>query len=411
MDNNNINVAYIIQAPHTFDLSYTNLTNSGIHGDVVKLFCEKFHCHYKLMPNNDFGTLENGTWTGMTRCIYDGDCDLGVPFLIATADRSSVLSFSQPLFYMNLFLVTRHAGFYNTLPEFFSSLVFNYSVWLCLIVLSSFIGLLVTIAHCNLMDKRSLTWFHCASSSIDAFSFITAQTGDLTKITHLSIRFLLSFWGMALVIMCGVYSGQVMSSVILINKAKLPFHDFATFVDCIEVKQCVFLMNEQVESFRSTSRLPVYERFWAYLKYNEKFFVNTTQEMMSKIVSEKNRYLVTMMLENVFLEETNYNEKCLYDTVQLETYPVALGYRKNFKYKKPLDEFVIKYLESGFGQHGAQKYLKKEINCARGDISRELKPVSVPNFVGSVYIVLIGVVISFIAFIIEIARNFYKRYS
>ncbi|XP_012939871.1 glutamate receptor ionotropic, NMDA 3A [Aplysia californica] len=122
---------------------YTLHCCKGLAIELLDALSRDLNFRYVVYFQNetDFGTPEDGIWTGMVGDIISGTADIVAGAFSMTSERMNVIDFTEP-FYQNEFaVVTGQDGNYVSMWAFSSP--FSGQVWLC-ISLSSIVAGIAT---------------------------------------------------------------------------------------------------------------------------------------------------------------------------------------------------------------------------------------------------------------------------
>lgn len=402
------------------DPPYSILYNSdapGICVEIVSLFCQMSHlnCRFGRENNGLYGHKENGTWNGMIKLIQDGIYDISFPMFTPSQQRFEVVDFTPPLTTEELLFVTRRPSVSITNSYLLHSTVFNWNVWISLVLFSVALGIYVAIIDNS--DIKSNKVITAMQNAIDLFSYVTDQEAGKRSntINRISIRCLLSIWGLAILVLSGLYSGSLVSSL-LNGSAKLPFKDLPTFVECVERKMCELISYQDSASSASTREIlesndSLYLRLQKFINH-DKFFLYTHDEVLNVIAEEKSKYLTTVMNKLNYLSRTNSNNFCLFSTVSYKWEFVAFPASKKFSLKHKLDLFADHVVESSLVERITSKYIKVEPVCENDIIRRDLQPVNIFGFFSSAFMLGIGCFVGCFVLILEkLNMRFYRHFS
>lgn len=406
-----IRVGMFHDPPFSFGLQEQSSHPAGIADKIVNLFCQTQNvtCQFFYEQESCYGVKVNGTWTGMIKHLIDGLYDLGSPYFTPDKERLQVVDFSPPVAYAPLILVTRRSMTVTGHIDLLSSFVYHWSSWLLLLFFSLSVGLLIALAQISKGDGNSSYKFIAKN----VFAFVTNQTNDIT-FTRLSIRIVFGCWSLAIVVFVGVYSGKLSSTLVSNSNTKLPFNNFETFVQCIETKHCRFLIpttyiNSLFRFNRSESEID--RRLMKALRQNPVISGFTVPASFSEIVKETQYYTVALMGVADFAYNVHSNETCMYTMRRItnnDTY-IAFPLRKNSTFKRQLNSFVNHGVQTGLFQHlfmadfGAHCELPNSYN-------KEFVKINVFEFVSCIFIFLVGITTSSVAFLIEIIKMRIQKY-
>lgn len=204
------------------------------------MFCELSNvtCIFEILQDNNYGTLTNGSWGGIIGGIINGTYDTSYPFFNPTENRLAAIDFSTPIDIEQYVLVTRSSDVSVSAIDIMGVIVFDWSVWICLILFSFVIGLLFFISQYYSMKSNKK--FYLAKICIDIFSLIGSQGVD-DVISKFSARLLFLFWAVSVIVVNSIYSTFLVASAIN-EKAEIPFTNFASFVHCLKIGKCKFYL-------------------------------------------------------------------------------------------------------------------------------------------------------------------------
>lgn len=385
--------------------STLNSSKPGIFGELVVMFCQlsNIQCHFGRENHSSYGHFENGSWHGMMNLIINGKYDISFPAFTITVDRLEAIDFSLPVAEEEFLFVTRTPVISVSSFKLFQSMVFNWTVWLSLFLISLTLGVYAAVlesSHTN-STRFSLT----VRNSIHFLSYITSQSSPL-EFKRISTRCSLSVWGLGIVVLTGIYSGSLVSSLIN-GSAHLPFHDFATLVQCVESHDCeLFSYKESTSSFIHRAILKrndsLHQRLQKFISVNN-FFRYTSDEMLNKIIKEKNKYIVVLMNRNAYLTLTDSNKHCLYSTVvyvrDIIGFLIAKNLSKKYKYK--LHKFASNVVGTNLINRITSEYIAPEQICDIDEIRRNMEPVNIFGFFGFLFILATGCLLGCVVFLGE----------
>lgn len=370
---------------------WENETEPGILIEVLQLVCQmiKVKCDLITAPVFGYGDYTNGSWHGMVKYIAENTFHLSFPGFTPTQQRYEVIDFSDYVYSVPLVLATR-----NSDPAGLSLwrfMAFHWSVWLCLLVSSAFVGMfLACIEMTRWNTKRYFTksFVRC----LDSFAIMSNQRTEIETI-RISVRLLIAFWSLATLILGGVYSGHLLSFMIAFHNG-LPFSDFQSFSDCIETKQCQLTAPSTSISyiqdiFTSTDTLLV--RLNKSLTLNPLIIIPDQMEMFDSITQWKGPHLVAYVSHPEFMQLTNNNKNCYYSYVRSSfTDDMAFPLPKNFTMLKQKINFNLLQINSmGILGKIYNDYIGTEVDCNDKQIEGS-KPLPFTSVVGLLFILACG---------------------
>lgn len=411
MGGKNITFAIVLDPPRVYS-DYDVNPKPGFYIEIIQMCCQylKAYCTLSNASNGDYGSYSyvNGTWSGMIGDIMNGLYDISVPGTTITEERAAVVDYSNTVFVWDLLLVSRNDRSTTTF-SLVDTLIFNWSVWLCLMAICAVIGIVIAVAQTSKFDKKLC--FNCLSECISSFSVISSQS-DASTITRTSLRFLLSFWGLSVVIVTGIYSSHLVVETIT-NTNRLPFKDLESFAACVEQSKCRLVYHgkgrrpyQLVFSGNSTLQKAV--------KSNPILMTKSFNETFSVIFNDKNFYYATIVYTDEFLANTNANKGCSFRYIKIGTDAAGFPMVKNYSHKKTINEFVSRIRPSGILTKLRNNYVGSEQPCFDNSHGRtvndQLTPLDIYKFFGCLCILMLGCSIGFGAFILEVFKETLRKY-
>lgn len=378
---------------------------SGLDLEILDMFCkmENINCSYKFYDTTHRAYFKNGTYVGMIRDIQNGSCDLSTPSFPFDEKIFNLVDFSLPITALPYYLITRNSEDRRSISVF-SSFVFNWSAWLLLLIISALIG--TVVAFCARTDSNRANLTNCVRDCLDVFSVISSQTNPHANTNRKSIRILLTFWAFAVLVICGIYSGQLISSLMR-SMSKVPYNDFETLIDCIEIHKCkLIIIDKNTPIFHDITygNDTLNQKMRQALMKNRLVEVDTMKQLWNKILSEKTTYLSTFLPIQLYLPETEYNKHCLYYSVIVRNERIGFAMPKNSTLAEPVNRFVANLIESAMFSKLFNKYFGTEAVCERNQLVNELRPINVENFFGCLFVLMIGTAVGTGVFVLEIVK-------
>lgn len=405
-NSNVVRVGTFYDAPLSYGTKENFFTKpKALATEFLYAYCEtqNVNCDFQESPDDQYGYF-NGTWQGMVKHIHDGMFELSFPMFTPSSQRFEEIDFSIPIAYIPLLLVTRNPKLSAISIDLLSPFVFDWSVWVLLVVFSTLIGIFVALSETPILSGSFC--YKLFSNCIDVFSLITNQ-GGLLIVPRLSIRFMVAFWVLSIVILSGVYSGQLVQSLINNNVSKLPFHDFLSFIECIEKRKCRLVLPDSQLSFVTEvydSDSDLYKRLRKALLRNKLAKTGTIKELLDFIDADKRYYSVAIMSHIDFLVGSNHEKHCSYSWVQYDVEVEAFPYGKNATFKEKLNMFVHRVNEAGLFQKYYSKLFGKEKDCKINDFDRNLLHINIIQFIGCLFVYFVGLFISSVVLCVEYVK-------
>lgn len=268
---------------------------------VVKLLCSQpqFTCIVEKSKTKEFGVYENGSWKGILGLVANGTYDITLPEFTNTYQRFNAVDFTMPVFYVPMLLVTRMPTYTRLSLDGFMGL--QWAVWLCITVAVLMISLTVSTTN----NRYSVARYCCnfCNHYMNIFALLTNQFPGV-QIVYISTKFLISFWALCSVIVCGLYSGQLLSTLIKFQTL-LPFNDFESFTVCVEKGICQLATDTPSTSYiqdilhsNTIDNIRLTEAF-----KNNPILIELKEEILiQKILETNHKYVTWLVAENQFVK-------------------------------------------------------------------------------------------------------------
>lgn len=381
---------------------WRNGSKPGIFMEYLKLICISLlaDCRFVEAETTEYGYFENGSWHGILKDIIDGKYNTTFPSFSPTPERSELFDFSDLVFHLPFVLFTRIAG-----PLEFSIwnfLVFHWSVWICFLFLSIFIGTFYAFSESRHKHKLKKVLAKSFNNCLDAFPLMSS-VNESPEVVFLSANFLILFWSLMTVIITGVYASRLLSDMTR-PQSNRPFTDFNTFVTCVEEKNCRLatnaLSNSNIQEIYNSS-LDVLNRLKAALVDNP-IIEDSEYNILQLMLKTKHQYVTWYTSYAYFAEMTEQNRNCLYTMVLTEWVDLmAFPFLKNSTLLKKLNSKISTLNEMGVLQRIFNEYVGTEQNCQEKSIEGS-KPMKFTSMAGLLLIIAIGGILAFLSFIVEI---------
>lgn len=378
----------------------------GYFVEITKLICSNldYNCYFKRSSSNVYSKLINGSiWAGMLGDIDRGVYDTSLPNFTPTAERLDHFDFCTNVIRFPLVFATRTPNdedSYN-LTALLKTLSVN--VWLILILASITLTSIIVISQSVLRSNNSSIIYQIAITLISVAVFL-ARKGPQLSSTNRVIRLLLVFWGLAMIIVISSYSAGLLAS--MFRKApKLPFNNLETLVSCIMVKKCRMVFTPSGDWFLNkvlTSRENSnYYRLKLALAENPIERVETTAEAIKLVRLTTDTFIVTWPAQRErFVAEMDINcSITLVDhnsDILIDTFAFRQGDQLKWKFDR---QFQLLY-DSGILSRIIAEYPIND-GCKSRLKSTKAVPIPLRVLLGGIFILVIGIFLSFFSFAIE----------
>lgn len=395
----------VLTFPPFINECWRTCKNAGFIMDTVKLLCSTYNYSCVYIDSQDAG-IQNMSWTALVENVRDGLYDTTMPIISATPERYAMVDFSHTVFYMELFFVFR-----TPQPPQMSInrlMALQWNVWLCLILCMTIIGVILTLADIHTIGKKcfSLIFWNC----LDAFALFTNQYPEM-HLAHAGSQILMGFWAVSVLIVSGIYSGNLLN-FLLRSKLDYPFHDFNTFIECLDQKECQLVLTSNSSSFAvmlNNTEVEQFARIMKALAKNNPTVSPSPANIIKDLLHVKDRYLVWFTTQAAFASITNDNVECLYTTVRSGYYDwYHFPLKKHSKFKKNIDQFALNLRATGWHAKLFTSYVKTNTIC-KSEKTNDGKPMPLSSMFSLLFILAIGYLFSSLIFFLEKFFKFLKR--
>lgn len=388
----------VVTVPPFVNPCWKTCKRAGILFEIIQILCEKYHlsCSCSEFP---LSSRANETWDALVRAVHDGVYDTTTPVISATFERSMIVDFSPTIYFVPLIFAIR------TPPQSQLSitrlLALNWQVWLCLIACTFVIGVMLTMTEIRKLGVNFLT--KVIINTLDTFALFTSQSREM-NFFHVGIRILISFWAVSVLVIAGVYSGNLLA-FLLKNSLHYPFTDFNTFVECIERKQCQLVVPSASSSFMLmmvNSTGGQYQRISKAFETNHILEIRDLKNLSRKVIDTKDRYLVWITTEPTFSNITNNNEHCQYYTLNSglsDRYHFPI--RKNSTFMNTIHKFTVELRDTGTHRKIYNSYIDRAMQSSCLQDVDEGTPITVGSLLSLLFVLLIGYGLSLCVFAFE----------
>ncbi|XP_056013013.1 glutamate receptor 2-like [Ostrea edulis] len=375
---------------------------------------------YTIVPNKDsvYGAKENGTWTGMIGELVDGKADLAVAPLTITKQREEDVAFSKPFMNSGISIMIKKPEIQK--PGVFSFLKpFSIYLWMCIIggyfcvSFGMFIVSRFSPAEwrrkCLRMDNGVVNKFTLESSLWFTMGALMLQGSD-TCPRSVAGRIIGGTWWFAVLIVISSYTANL-AAFLTIDKLLTPIENADDLAAQTEISYGT-LESGSTQSFFKESKVPTYQKMWAYMSTAyPSVFVKTTEEGVRKVRNMKGKYAV--LLESVYNEYFSQREPC--DVMQvgspLNTKGYGIATPKTSKHQDLSEMVSIAILE--LTENGSLIKMKRRWWIEKGECgvqeeskgSKKKKSLSLSNLAGVFFILISGLVFSIILAVAYFQRS------
>ncbi|CAH1226185.1 GRIK2 [Branchiostoma lanceolatum] len=388
------------------------LGNDRFEGFCIDLLNEiaailGFKYEIYLVPDGQYGApMEDGEWSGMVKELIDQRADLAVAPLTISFIREQVIDFSKP--FMNVGVTIMYRVPTRTNPGVFSFLnPLSYDIWLY--ILLSYLavsGVLFVLARfspyewynphpCNPNSEYLENQFTLLNSmwfSIGAFM----QQGSEIMPRALSTRLVSGAWWFFTLIMISSYTANL-AAFLTVERMESPIESSDDLAKQTKIKYGTLDFGA-TQTFFKNSKIPTYEKMWAFMSSQEpSVFTKSTEEGIDRVLNENYAFLLESAMNEYF---THRNCNLTRVGGLLDSKGYGIGTPEGSPIRDKITIAILQLQEAGQIQMLYNKWWVNMGQCSNDD-NKEASALGVAN-VGGIFIVLIaGLVVGILVAIIE----------
>ncbi|XP_043559653.1 glutamate receptor ionotropic, delta-2-like isoform X3 [Chiloscyllium plagiosum] len=387
----------------------------GFSIDVLNALSEHLGFKYQIyqVPDNQHGRLQNnGKWNGMIGELINKRADIAVSALTITPERENVVDFTGRIMDYTL-------GFLLKKPEqrvdMFTCLEpFDLTVWACIIGTLFITGLLVCMfswvkpSPLQIGSVTSTTLYNAAWLVYG--SFVQQGTGGDIPINTLAVRLLMGFWWLFVFIIISTYTANL-TAILTNNRIENPIRSFQDLAKQTDVPYGTVLDSEVLQIIKTKGRNPFeLEQTYAHL-WNMINKTNGLENCVKRIhdgiqrVKAGNYAFIwdVAALEYIVENEPDCSLVTARNSKVDRGYGIAL--QDGSPYRDIFSHRLLELEQSGELDALKQKWWPKVGKC---DLQSHIKthgkggPMDLQNFAGAFGFLALGVILAFIAAVVEI---------
>ncbi|XP_053394397.1 glutamate receptor ionotropic, kainate 3-like [Mercenaria mercenaria] len=428
-----ISVVTIKQPPFLYKDSDGQYT--GYFKELLENVAQIVGFNYTLYesPDGKYGSLENGSWTGMMKEIEDGKADIG-GLLTVTHARSITVDFSYPVQYMEPTIVMKRPAMDKpSLQENLAKLLtpLEFSVWLM-----SFLALLVTgtvlyiISHFNPYEWRRMAKdreatlreaesFTCLNSFFFVVSTLMWQ-GYVRAPRSVGARVVVVAWWSFTVVLLLSYTASLTN---YLRSAPAPFaikgyskiRSFRDLAANDEIRVGILpygATEVRYKTSKSITDKKIYDKIvkdWMF--HNESGDIPNTLDELESYLRQRSYSDYALILESPTAKYITNKEPCDLYMVRgnVITSHQAFGMKKGFTLKEAIDLALLKLHHSGklgaIEHNWFSSQCKETVYQMDDEVHLQTPPfnaLDLGTFSSALLIIVAGIVLGGLIAIIEI---------
>ncbi|XP_067899075.1 glutamate receptor ionotropic, delta-2-like isoform X2 [Heterodontus francisci] len=386
----------------------------GFSVDVLNALSEHLGFKYQIYqaPDHQYGKLQNnGKWNGMIGELVNKRADIAVSALTITPERENVVDFTGRIMDYTL-------GFLLKKPEHIVDMFtclepFDLTVWACIIGTLFIIGLLVCMfswvkpSPLQIGSVTSTTLYNAAWLVYG--SFVQQGTGGEVPINTLAVRLLMGFWWLFVFIIISSYTANL-TAILTNNRIENPVRSFQDLAKQTDVPYGTVLDSEVLQIIKTKGRNPfeleqTYAHLWNMINRTNGLenCVKRIHDGIQRVKSGNYAFIWDVAaLEYIVENEPDCSFVTARNSKVDRGYGIAL--QDGSPYRDIFSHRLLELEQSGELDALKQKWWPKVGKC---DLQSHVKthgkggPMDLQNFAGAFGFLALGVILAFIAAMVE----------
>uniref|UniRef100_A0A1I7Z4E8 Lig_chan-Glu_bd domain-containing protein n=1 Tax=Steinernema glaseri TaxID=37863 RepID=A0A1I7Z4E8_9BILA len=321
----------------------------GVVMEILRQVAVELNLTYEIVyhPDEEWGTLDNGTWTGAFGELVRGNADIIAGAAIMQYDRSVASDLTYPFQFEKTGILIRSPDQYTDNTFLIVTEPFKLEVWgltAATIIVSA--ATLKLISRCLFHQMEvQFSLLQC----IWIFFSVFVQQGIPIQPTSWSSRSLLALWWLASVTLLATFTGSLVA-LFAVDRNNFPFQDFSEMVQAVKNGKYKLVMDGNSQTrveMIARSHLSIYQELWyEMLKNNRVTYVDGLAEGIELVKKESGYALLGAMDSLKINAISNCNVVLLADGV-LPTY-LTIPLQLHSPYSNYFSNRIRQMVEGGF---------------------------------------------------------------
>ncbi|KAK0396673.1 hypothetical protein QR680_001807 [Steinernema hermaphroditum] len=406
-----------IEPPYVNYLNYSKAYEQeqgfgpGVVMEILRQIAVELNLTYQLsyVPDEEWGTFDNGTWSGAFGQLVSGKADIIAGAAIMQYDRSEASDLTYPFQFERTGILIRSPEQYTDNTFLIVTEPFKLEVWgltAATIAISAVALKFITKCLHNQMETQ-FSLLQC----IWIFFSVFVQQGIPIQPTSWSSRTLLALWWLASVTLLATFTGSLVA-LFAVDRSNLPFQDFNEMVQAVKNGKYKVVMDGNSQTrieMIARSQLHVYQDLWHEMSSNNKVtYVDGIAEGI-ELVKQESGYALLGAMDSLKINViSNCNVVLLAEGI-LPTY-LTIPLRLHSPYSTYFSNRIRQMVEGGFitkwindyGAWVASQHHNKCDNTTFTKASLSQKGIlNLDKAQGAFWILLSGIALSALALICE----------
>ncbi|XP_028033599.1 glutamate receptor ionotropic, kainate 2-like [Bombyx mandarina] len=389
----------------------------GFAVDLIQKLSDALGFNYEFILEENYGRKDPVThkWGGMIYQLITEKADLAICDLSITAERQSVIDFSQPFMTLGIGILYKRPS--KEPPEMFSFMaVFSKEVWYYMMLIQMGLGVIMIfvgrISHkewqnpvpCIEQPEELSNQFSFANALWLIIGSVMQQGSEIAPIA-LAPRMITSVWWFFTMVMVASYVG-ILVAFLTVQKGSMPFQSLESLYEHKSISYGA-KENGSTHSFFMDSPKTLHKKMYARMK-EQGWLVPQNDIGVAKAETEPYAFF----MESTSIEYTTERHCDLMqvgDLLDSKTY--GIGMKKKSPYKRYIDDALLILKEKGEIQKLKDIWWKEKRgggNC--GQNSDEEEPqLEMKNMVGAFVVLGVGSVFGLFISILDMLWGVFKR--
>ncbi|XP_072932713.1 glutamate receptor ionotropic, kainate 3-like [Epargyreus clarus] len=422
MKNKTFKVLISLTAPYgyvkqSFEELEGNDRYEGFTIDLIDRLAELLGFNYEFEVESDYGTYDSATrrWSGMVLTLREEKADFAICDLTITGQRQKGIDFSTPFMTLGIGILYKEPS--KQPPEMFSFMaVFSKEVWYYMVLVQLGLGVIMIfvgrISHkewqnpvpCIEQPEELSNQFSFANSVWLIIGSVMQQGSEIAPIA-LAPRMITSVWWFFTMIIMASYVGTLVA-FLTVEKNVLPFQTVEELYNHKSISYGAKSKGSTIQFFKDSSN-PTYLNMYRKMEAN-KWLVSENDHGVA--LAENTTY--AFFMESTSIE---YYKERHCDLLQvgglLDSKSYGIGMKKGSRYKKYIDDALIKMKEAGEIQKLKDIWWKEKRgggNCGEKQ-NEEQKQLGMKNMLGAFVVLGVGSCIGLFISILDMLWGVFKR--
>ncbi|XP_067126288.1 glutamate receptor 1-like isoform X2 [Centruroides vittatus] len=389
---------------------------TGFCKDLIDILSAKLNFDYrlKIVDDGQFGSYNhsNKKWTGMIGEIISEKADLAVAPLIATSERSKVVSFTTPFQYGGITLLAKKV--YSS-PSFLLFRPFSWEVWIFVLIVYVIFGtflLSVSYYTSESLEKSQLMHHEKYYNSVTQ-KFLCARSWIKSIGKLICFVFTIALLSLYIAKLSSIITSEENSYA---SRELLPTKEMFQYSVTTGFPKMLVLRGSTTMKYFQKSGSLLYSQYWKQIQENSDLFVSSYSEALERLILSDGD--TVFLLESPIAEYIS-NVNCnsfttLAGTLNTQTYSIAMG--STFSLRLNLSNQIMVLQENGILNKLYDKWWSNYSDCDESNVQRITYKMNggslrFRDICGLFYLMIFSSVIIVVLSVSQFLCQKYQKYS